>query len=516
MAENQVNSENMAVSVIETTVSRHSDINNSEHDLDRKASFDSNPKKKSCFQITKVIPKSGGSDQVDGDFEDELDETNTEEVSSMSFDASKTNDTMFDHQSLESASSPQSTPSGNEEFLRDLNVAHTVSSTPEEALNNHEPHTVNHVPEMDTFESKERLFLSDGYALSTEPPHSLPQPLLPGKDKPSESRFKVVKIESNKPFIRGRWSCQDYRDPPSSEKGDKDKQFDEIGSGNSSTSSSVHYVPGIDDPSRNPMGDFQNGDHSVQSPVLYKNGAQHITNASALPSQPQIPTQVPSSSAQTVVPQSELAPQYAGSSTVQQAGVVNGQQSANTQSFNQTNVPPTQAVQSNQVQSGEPGTDFLSTSQNISNIQQQVNAQTTHDSALSSHVQSSSSQEFNNNAQQQQTQQQHQSQAFQPQTLDVPNTNATTGGDNASVSSTSGDNASAPDAAPFSPSSTGFESDKPEPLDATEALGQELYQRMNEGSTRQALAPPLLEMVTQRINDRDDDRYNNYFYVFLS
>ena len=65
------------------------------------------------------------------------------------------------------------------------------------------------------------------------------------------SRFKVVKIETREPFKRGRWTCLDFLDPPAEK---LDKGADEAGSGNSSAASSIHYVPGVDDPAKNPLG----------------------------------------------------------------------------------------------------------------------------------------------------------------------------------------------------------------------------------------------------------------------
>lgn len=64
------------------------------------------------------------------------------------------------------------------------------------------------------------------------------------------SRFKVVKIETREPFKRGRWTCLDFLDPPAEK---LDKGVEEAGSGNSSAASSIHYIPGIDDPGKNPF-----------------------------------------------------------------------------------------------------------------------------------------------------------------------------------------------------------------------------------------------------------------------
>ncbi|XP_025079954.1 protein bunched, class 2/F/G isoform-like isoform X3 [Pomacea canaliculata] len=69
------------------------------------------------------------------------------------------------------------------------------------------------------------------------------------KEKPV--RFKVVKIESKEPFKRGRWMCYDYLDGP--EKVENKQDEISVNSGSSSATNSVHYVHGVDDPSKNPL-----------------------------------------------------------------------------------------------------------------------------------------------------------------------------------------------------------------------------------------------------------------------
>ncbi|ESP04953.1 hypothetical protein LOTGIDRAFT_156198 [Lottia gigantea] len=73
------------------------------------------------------------------------------------------------------------------------------------------------------------------------------------KEKPSDnqSRFKVVKIETKEPFRRGRWYCHDFLDPEN--KTEKQSEEITVHSGNSSAGNSVHYVHGVDDPSKNPL-----------------------------------------------------------------------------------------------------------------------------------------------------------------------------------------------------------------------------------------------------------------------
>ncbi|XP_052214922.1 TSC22 domain family protein 1-like isoform X1 [Dreissena polymorpha] len=76
-----------------------------------------------------------------------------------------------------------------------------------------------------------------------------------GKD--NQSRFRVVKIVTNEHFKRGRWTCHDYMDPQQSTNvnyGASEPKFnDEGNSGSSSAGSSIHYVHGLDDPSKNPL-----------------------------------------------------------------------------------------------------------------------------------------------------------------------------------------------------------------------------------------------------------------------
>lgn len=69
------------------------------------------------------------------------------------------------------------------------------------------------------------------------------------KEKPA--RFKVVKVETKEPFKRGRWVCYDYLDAP--EKSENKQEEIHVNSGNSSAANSVHYVHGVDDPSKNPL-----------------------------------------------------------------------------------------------------------------------------------------------------------------------------------------------------------------------------------------------------------------------
>ncbi|XP_076435993.1 uncharacterized protein LOC143275630 isoform X2 [Babylonia areolata] len=69
------------------------------------------------------------------------------------------------------------------------------------------------------------------------------------KEKPA--RFKVVKVETKEPFRRGRWLCYDYLDAP--DKMENKQEEINVNSGSSSAANSVHYVHGVDDPSKNPL-----------------------------------------------------------------------------------------------------------------------------------------------------------------------------------------------------------------------------------------------------------------------
>ncbi|XP_012938651.1 protein bunched, class 2/F/G isoform, partial [Aplysia californica] len=78
-------------------------------------------------------------------------------------------------------------------------------------------------------------------------------------DRESQSRFKVVKIETKEPFRRGKWVCYDFFDTAPAavvtlEKNGSKVTEDSIIpalSGNLSSSSSVHYVHGVNESSSN-------------------------------------------------------------------------------------------------------------------------------------------------------------------------------------------------------------------------------------------------------------------------
>ena len=206
------------------------------------------PKKKSSsFQITRIITKSGRLDVTneDADSLDDLDETNTEDLSS-------------DFQELSNIS--RTVDIIGEQSLVDDNLAYQNSSNREDLT----------------------LHLKGASDLSIHPSANVKPVVLHQtthietvKDKigDTQSRFKVVKIESKDPFKRGRWMCLDFLDPPVSDRGAErfDKATEDLtGSGNSSASSSVHYVPGIDDPSKNPLAanlSYANGPTLIETLV---------------------------------------------------------------------------------------------------------------------------------------------------------------------------------------------------------------------------------------------------------
>lgn len=163
-----------------------------------KATADGLPKKKGAFKITSVISRQSDM-TLDGDSLDDLDESHTEL-------------TEYDSSEILDVSRMTETETGLE----------TPSTTEDIPMNNH-----------GTRDGKER---SDMH-----------------------SRFRVVKIETNEPFKRGRWTCHDFLDPQSSSvnlnamASDTKINDENVNSGSSSAGSSVHYTPGVDDPAKNPL-----------------------------------------------------------------------------------------------------------------------------------------------------------------------------------------------------------------------------------------------------------------------
>lgn len=176
-----------------------------------KPAGDGMPKKKSTFKITSIK-----LNECDGDSMDDLDESHTElteDASSEMLDISRSTDVGQD--------------------------------TPIEEMN--------HVSNLGEREGTGKD--SEGKDSKDRGPSDI------------QSRFRVVKIETKEPFHRGRWICQDYLDPQPPATGEKELK-DEANSGSSSASSSVHYVHGVDDPSKNPLLAGATGTISVPSQII--------------------------------------------------------------------------------------------------------------------------------------------------------------------------------------------------------------------------------------------------------
>lgn len=161
------------------------------------------PARKKTFKIISVKKGGSGSGDLagdnDGDSIDGLDESQTEDLSSEFYDSSKATDLDMDHDGL-------------------------MPLTPDE------------VTSTTTIVVKQK------------------------PDRDSQSRFKVVKIETKEPFRRGKWVCYDFFDTaPASvvtlekngSKMTEDSIIHSALSGNLSSSSSVHYVHDVNDSSSN-------------------------------------------------------------------------------------------------------------------------------------------------------------------------------------------------------------------------------------------------------------------------
>ena len=258
---------NMAVNSAEQTNGPKSNILSAgEHEIDRKSAsnLDSTVKKKSCFQITKVITNP------EGDLDDELDDTAAEETSLVSFDASRN-----DHdETVDSNLSPHGISSSPE------STARLKSSTPDGLTSSGDANLLLPNNLFENGASNKLLQPLKNFQIEQIITTQLVQ-----VQHAKESRFKVVKIESKEPFKRGRWSCHDYLDPPTVEKSDSKPPdlHETIGSGNSSNASSVHFVPGSEDP----MCDSANSDHAA---ALFASqncsGGKNSTSSQAAPAQP--------------------------------------------------------------------------------------------------------------------------------------------------------------------------------------------------------------------------------------
>lgn len=164
------------------------------------------PARKKTFKITSVKKGATGNGDVGGDNDadsiDGLDESQTEDLSSEFYDSSKATDLDMDLQDF------TNTP-----------------LTPDDLTSTTTTIVVKQKP-----------------------------------DQNSQSRFKVVKIETKEPFRRGKWVCYDFFDtaPPALvtvEKNDSRVTDDSIIqsalAGNLSSLSSVHYVQDVNDSSSN-------------------------------------------------------------------------------------------------------------------------------------------------------------------------------------------------------------------------------------------------------------------------
>ena len=186
-------------------------------------------KKRGSFQITSVVvAKSNHTEDLDSF--DDLDETHTEEMSSEIGDTSKITDIDVDPSSTEEITASATTPTEAEDVFQQSKT----------------------LPDTDVINKV----------------HS---------NNDIHSRFKLVKIESKEPFVRGRWTCLDYRNPPTEKS--LEKSLEDAGSGNSSTTSSINYVHGIDDPLKDPLLTTLVADgHSIIEPQPIHPGNSQLRN----------------------------------------------------------------------------------------------------------------------------------------------------------------------------------------------------------------------------------------------
>lgn len=174
-------------------------------------------------------------------------------------------------------------------------------------------------------------------------------------DMMMHSRFKVVKIDTK--LRRGRWTCYDFK---AAEKADP-KTTEETSSGNSSTPNSIHFVYGVDDPTKNPLFLATSTDGTLQ-PVEGFQPIQHQIPSGSVIVHPGMGA--------VLIPGQPLPP-----GSVQQSQILHTTPtSSNTnikQTISQQNMP--------QNVSQQPGHDnaSLSHSQNIQNVvNQKVHMQT--------------------------------------------------------------------------------------------------------------------------------------------
>jgi len=90
----------------------------------------------------------------------------------------------------------------------------------------------------------------------------------------SNSRFRIVKIESRDRWHRGRWTCHDFADPPEHVKTEQTVESDDSASSMSRNGPPIYYIPGVQDALRSPFG------------IVYSSGGHPILEANLLPSSP--------------------------------------------------------------------------------------------------------------------------------------------------------------------------------------------------------------------------------------
>ncbi len=83
------------------------------------------------------------------------------------------------------------------------------------------------------------------------------------------SRFKLVKVARIEPIKRGRWTCKDFLTEPQPVaecSAPKAEQMKDNVSGSSSAASSVHFVPGENPPTDNPLGELSSAPQQPAPP----------------------------------------------------------------------------------------------------------------------------------------------------------------------------------------------------------------------------------------------------------
>ena len=102
---------------------------------------------------------------------------------------------------------------------------------------------------------------------SPAPPNNLTDTVKRHDRNDTKGRFKVVKIQKRDPYMIGRWRISDFESDPEvtgSKIVTDVSQLKRSDSGNSSRASSTHYVHGVDDPAKNPLGNI----NVASSPAL--------------------------------------------------------------------------------------------------------------------------------------------------------------------------------------------------------------------------------------------------------